>query len=384
MRDDNERGVGMPQLYIYGDRALCEESLIASTDSELRALAKDTPPIVRATSFAQVESFRGSSTEDGGTDGAQTPSPIGIGRPLSIEIGYVYTGMLTARGRPDMMIASSVKRLPIYDAAPRAVQALLEDLPKQHGFASLPANLPGTPLVYHTPSLTDRGITVTVEMVFDRFPAEAFDQVGNMLANAAGIPVFAPATAYLTAGSVIVKLISKIAEKVIDGSASFSENLNINVDRPLYEDTSPGMILLTPSHQLASMVEKETLKADLEHGLLTAGGHPYDGQDPYMILTLDGSDRPDYKDFAPTMASAALLDRFLHTGENRPTPTGLVLEALQAYNDIHYRGRADAIKKRLDALPDQSSEEAVRLKKLLDAYIKNIDNDLLKPASNGS
>ncbi len=178
-----------------------------------------------------------------------------------------------------------------------------------------------------------------------------------------------------------MKLFSRVAEKVIDGKVSFSENLSINVDRPLYEDTSPGMILLSPSRNLTRMVESSTLKADIQHGLVTVTGESYDGPDPYMILTLDGSDRPDYKDFAPTMASAILLDRFLHTSENRPTPTGLAIEALQAYNDIHYRSQADAIWTQMKSLPDQNSEAAAKLRKLYEAYVKNIDNELLRPKS---
>lgn len=367
----------MPQFYGYGQQLMTEAEILGASDAELRALARSQASLRDSLDVARSRAF--------GMAAATAASPIGIGRPLSVEIAYVYTGVLSKKGwnRPDLMLASSVKRLPLYDAAPRAIQALLRSLPENHGFASLPATEPGTPLVYHTPSLTDRGVTVTIEMVFDRFPSETFDQVGNMLATAGGIPVFAPASAYLMAGSLIVKLFAKVAEAIVDGRPTFSQNLNINVERPLYEDTSPGLLLLAPAGRLADGLARKEYQIDVERGLLHAQGQlqgqPYAGPDPYVVVSLDGTPRPDYAGFAPTLAAASILDRFLHTGEGRPTTTGLVVDALKAYNDVQYRMMADSAKKRLDALEDQNGEEGAHLKKLLDAYVKNIGNEDLRP-----
>jgi hypothetical protein len=271
-----------------------------------------------------------------------------------------------------------VKQLPVYDAAPRAMQALIPKVDESYGFGSLPANLPGSPLLYYTPALTNRGLTVTLEMVFDRFPDDAFQQIGNMLGVAAGIPVFAPASAYLLAGSMIVKLFAKVAEMLVDGRPAFSQSLSISVDRPLYEDTAPGFLLLTPSNVLAANLTNGKFKVDPVRGLVDGTNGAYAGPDPYIVVGLDGTPRPDYADFTPTLATAAVLSRFLHLGDGQPTPTGLIVDALKAYNDIYYRSRADATRKQLDGL-DPTSEEALKLKRLLDAYVKNIGNDDLKP-----
>lgn len=362
----------MPQFYGYGDRLISEAAVLAASDTDLRELAARRPS-------GTLRLARGGSESAGAS--AAIASPIGIGKPLSVEITYVYTGVLSKKGwdKPDMLLASSVKRLPLYDAAPRAIQALLQSLPENHGMGSLPANVPGTPLVFHSPSLTDRGVTVTIEMVFDRFPSEAFDQVGNMLATAAGIPVFAPASAYLMAGSVIVKLVSKVAEAIVDGRPTFLQNLNINVDRPLYEDTSPGLILLTPAGGLADGLAAGRYTVNVERGLIDTAGQAYGGPDPYVVVGLDGSPRPDYSNFTPTMATASILDRFLHAGEGRPTTTGLIVDALKAYNDVQYRLLADSARKRLAGIAEPDGPEAKQLKTLIDAYIKNIGNEDLRP-----
>lgn len=367
----------MPQFYGYGNSLVSSEQFMQASDKELRKLASGAPP-------AALVSAR-FATRLSGLNFAAAPQPtaIGIGRPLSAELAYVYTGSLSKPGwhRPDMLLASSVKKLPVYDAAPRAMQTVLQGVSEKFGFSSLPANIPGTPLIYHTPSLTDRGITVTIEMIFDRFPSETFDQIGNMLSTAAGIPVFAPAGAYLMAGSIIVKLFAKVAEAIIDGRPAFAENLNINVDRPLYQDTAPGFLVLCPPGTLAGAIGRKEFIPAGDRGLISAGGGaPYNGPDPYVIVSLDGSDRTDYASFTPTMAAASVLSRFLHIGDGQPTATGLMIEALKAYNDIHYRSLADSAKKRLADL-DPNSEEAKNLKKLLEAYIKNIGNDDLRPAA---
>ena len=44
---------------------------------------------------------------------------------------------------------------------------------------------------------------------------------------------------------------------------------------------------------------------------LVSNGKPYDGDGPYIVLLLDGKKRK-FKDFTPTAATAALLEKFLN------------------------------------------------------------------------
>src|SRR5262249_24115675 len=107
-------------------------------------------------------------------------------------------------------------------------------------------------------------------------------------------------------------------------------------------------------------------------------GKPYDGTGAYVVASLDGTEREDYRSFAPTMASAALLDRFLHVGQQRPAGTDLVLQAMQAFHDIHFRAKAEEIRQKLADVPKDSAEEA-KLKEMFDAYVGNISDKTLQP-----
>ncbi|MEZ6235622.1 MAG: hypothetical protein R3B68_15660, partial [Phycisphaerales bacterium] len=164
---------------------------------------------------------------------------IGVNRPLTIEIAYVHTGIPTRGMGDDLLVTSSVKKLPVYASAPRAVNALVPDLRKgmDTRFDALPANLNATPVVYHSPAQTERGVVVTIELVWNRFNNELVQRVAGFLGGAAGIPLFAPAGSYLLAGSVLLKSIGNLLERLIDGRALFADTLTLSLGRPGLEDT---------------------------------------------------------------------------------------------------------------------------------------------------
>lgn len=360
----------MPQIFAFGERLYTERMLERTDPAELAALAAPE---------RRTRALRATAELPAADDESVPFVSLGIGKPLAVEIAHVYTGSLPGSSRSDMLLTSAVKRMPVFDAAPRAINALLSDVRTMARIDTLPAVTSGTPLVYYTPSLTDHGLAVTLEMVFDRFPEETFERIGSALGTAAGIPVFAPAGAYLMAGSLVLNVISKIAERVLDGSPDFSETFAISTDRSGWINTPPGFVLLTTSTQLASQAEREELTFRPRDGLVVkATDTAYAGPIPYIVLSLDGRNRPDYAEFAPTIASAAVLDRFLHTGD-RPKPTDILMESLKLYSDIHYAEKARSMARDLGRMPDHDSDDYKRTKTLFDAYIKNIGDERLRP-----
>jgi hypothetical protein len=359
----------MATIFGFGDVLISQkglDSMTASDISDLTERAGDDD------SFAAL------------APGSTPFSPIGLGKPISIEIAYVDTGGLAAPGffggRPGLLLTSAVKRLPIFESAPRAVNLIQDEVERGFQFSDLPATRPGTPLIYYSPALTDRGTAVTIELVFDKFPEDAIKQIGSLMGSAAGVPLFAPASLYLMAGGMLVKLFAQFAEKLADGKQSFSETLSIDIDRPGMPNTQPGFAILTNSSELERLVDERKLKFTAKDGLTnTADGKRYEGPAAYVVLKLDGTDRPDYTAFAPTMASAAILDRFLHTGSERPAGTDLILQSMKAFNDLHFRGKAEGIKRKL-AQVGADSEEGRKLKVLFGAYVKNISDTDLQPA----
>lgn len=302
---------------------------------------------------------------------------IGLGKPLAVEWRWVYLGKKIG-SRSDLFLASSVRRLPIFDAAPRAVSVLWEDIRPGESFASIPTTVPGTRLIYYTPALTDRGITVQLEMIFDRFPDQGVQQIGSLLQGAAAVPIFAPASAYLLGAGVLVKAVGKLAERMIDGKALFHEWFDLSFEQAGNFNSREGYVVLSDGSDVREGARAGTLVFHPEEGLKHAAtGLPYSGPSAYVVLSLDGRERRDYKDFAPRLASAALLDRFLHAGESRPAATELLLEGIKAFNDVAFRNQALETKGELAELrPDDPRRSA--LQAALEAFNKNITDPSLR------
>ena len=103
--------------------------------------------------------------------------PIGMGKPLTIEIRHIYTGqfpktrrvfrngLLPDRAR-DMLVTSAVRSQTVAAAAPRAVNVLEQDV-KPHSHWNNPSAVKrGTRLVYYSPAQLDRQTDLTLEVGF--------------------------------------------------------------------------------------------------------------------------------------------------------------------------------------------------------------------------
>ena len=89
-----------------------------------RAVEVSKSPRSRRSKPAALDFSTGTVTDDGvlaaRKDSAPDFQPVGIGKPLSIEIAGIFTGDApsTALGQPpDLLVASAVKSLVTYDAA---------------------------------------------------------------------------------------------------------------------------------------------------------------------------------------------------------------------------------------------------------------------------
>src|SRR5690606_36440524 len=103
----------------------------------------------------------------------------------------------------------------------------------------------------------------------------------------------------------------------------------------------------------------------------------YKGKAPYMIILLDGRKRDDLLSFSPTLASAAVLQKFYGPDSTTSELTSTLQEAMQLYNDAGYRAKGEKLKKQLKGL-DKTSGDYEKLKALYEAYSMNIENETLK------
>jgi hypothetical protein len=115
-----------------------------------------------------------------------------------------------------------------------------------------------------------------------------------------------------------------------------------------------------------------------KRGLIDSSSQPYTGDEPYIVLSLDGKQRDEFSTFTPTAASAAVMEKFFNLKDGTETAIDTLVSAVQLYNDSKYRSQADSVKQKLDAAA-AGSDEAKALQERYNPLLANIQNDALKP-----
>ncbi len=357
-----------------------------------RSKAQQKAGTARARKAVSLEFTTGSVTDEqvltARQDAAPDFQPVGIGRPLSIEIAGIYTGDApnSALGqKPDLLVTSAVKSLVTFDAAPRAINQLIRKV-KDVTYYPPSALNQGCPIVYYTPALADETLLCSFELLAENFTSHSASVISKLMAAAGGLPVFAPASLYLIAGSELTKIIGDLS-KLIPGKQPFLRD-----DLNLYFST-PG---LEPGIAHAAVIYNQSDEGELSHckvdkigrqsrvrlALVDGEGNEYQGPAPYMIALIDGRARPDLAGFSPRLASAALLERFYTAGSEAEGKLDTIFTAaLELYNDYTFRLKAEDFKNQISALdsaePGYAAEKA-RLEKLMAACKGNIRTEVLK------
>ena len=90
-----------------------------------------------------------------------------------------------------------------------------------------------------------------------------------------------------------------------------------------------------------------------------------------------GSSQPSLTNFAPLMASASLLGRFVSQKQGSEVMMDTVLSAMQLYNDFTYRKKAEELQQQVAALP-AASEVRKKLEDQVAALNASISETRLK------
>jgi hypothetical protein len=306
---------------------------------------------------------------------------IAIGKPLTIEIRHVYTGRHPKthvfHETADMLVTSALKSIATFNSAPRAVNFAVRRVKPNHGFSQVPATDQGTPLVSYSPALTEYNTVLTLEIGFDEFNEQALKVLGNAFSVAAGIPVFTAANKYLLAASAITKIAADLGSFLFDKGPVFAATEPIELLHPGAPKTSAGYRLITDDQLDHATLSRLTISNAGK--LVDRNGRPYEGDLPYIVISLDGRANDTYKQFTPTAASAALLDKYYAIREGQTQELGPILDALKLYNDMKFRTQADDIKQRMAGL-DPNSAEYNQKKVEYEAAVANIVNAVLRPA----
>tara|TARA_R110002096_G_scaffold275915_4_gene469629 strand:+ start:1304 stop:2422 length:1119 start_codon:yes stop_codon:yes gene_type:complete len=371
----------MSLIYYVGETPVFEQE--ASEKLYSGELSKFDNAVKNGTSF-EINVENGILKSDDSS--FQSFEPIGIGKPLSIEILNVYSGDAPERflGKKDLLVVSGVKSVATYDAAPKAINQIIEKLnDKKHYKPSAFNN--GSSIVYYTPALDMGTVLCSFELVADSFNEEIFESVSGLLSKAGGIPVFAPATGVLLAGSVLANMASKLGKAIFESKPFFKGDFNIILD-------SPGQILTKANHiaiidsnhtnEFINYIPKTVTIGNVSEIKLVnkLNDKPYSGDAPYVLISVDGRKRDDLKAFAPTLASASIIEKF-YGADTGTQSIEVIKDAMELYNDYSYYKKAIKQKEKIEKL-DSSSKEYKDGETLLGAYLENIDSELFKTSLN--
>lgn len=303
---------------------------------------------------------------------------IGFGKPLLIQIRHLYTGCYPKesffRRSKDLLVTSALRDLAVYNASPRAVNFIQRDVATGLNLQVPRAYDQGTPVIYYTPAITASSIILTIDISFDNFPEELVKSASTALFGLAGVPMFMPYAGYLMGASTVVKLASEYGNALFDSGPAFSATVRLDFDMPgAAESQSNFRVICEPDFDPTSLNFEEG------KGLVTSEGKRYDGKSPYVVVSLDGKNRDnEFGHFTPTLATAALLQRFYSSREKSEATLDGISGVAKVFNDIQFREKALAVKQKMTGIAADSEEHKL-LKTRFEALVANIGSDDLKP-----
>jgi hypothetical protein len=219
----------------------------------------------------------------------------------------------------------------------------------------------------------DSTIFTTFQIAFDKFPNEIIDKLGDAIIRAAGIPIFAAQSIYLSAAGSLLKLASNLGHIFLDGKNVYSFSHEVELTHPGVPPASAGWRVLTQETETDDFLQN--LQVGTDGRLMEEEGSPYRGQYPYIVISLDGRKNDSYKEFTRTAISAVLLDKFFGVQEGQTVAMDKVLEGLKLYSDYHFRNEAEIVQKELNEMTPTDPEytaKQTRLKALKDNILDPI------------
>ncbi len=371
----------MPLYFAIGNVIVSRDEL-RQKSSELATLHRAVEANNRDISVAFSTGLISSDAMLASAPAPGTFTPIGMGKPLTVQIRHVYTGEFPHSSffspRKDMILTSAIKDITVYNAASRAVNFVRKSVPAASNFDSPKASEDGTPLVCYVPAITSPSSVLTLELVFDVFPDDFFGKLSSTFSNLSGIPIFLPSSGYLLAGSVLVKLVGNLGHALFDGKPAFDPNVSLDFD-------VPGVPPITADFRVVCNSDFDPTPFHFVpgKGLVDQAGKTYSGIAPYIVLSLDGKEQPHFANFTQTVASASLLKQFFDVQDGSSAVLDTFVDAMRLLNDSKLRTEADKVQAQIDTLitggADANSDDVKSLKERKKALAANILAEVLKP-----
>jgi hypothetical protein len=178
---------------------------------------------------------------------------------------------------------------------------------------------------------------------------------------------------------MLAKLVGKAGEAIFDGKPVFNSSDAINIALAGSPAMQPGFALITTQNVDAIDPNfRKDYQVNEAGQVVDKNKNSYQGDMPYLVVSLDGAVQEELTSFAPTAASAAVLSRFFGIKDGQQLPLDTIIDAIKLYNDLSYRKQIDSLDKQLQGLPAGDPKRAP-LEDKRKALLANIVEDLLKP-----
>lgn len=308
---------------------------------------------------------------------------IGFAKPITIHIERVYTGKYPKLGwkkKKDMIITTAYKSENIVGASPRSFNWIEKGIQESHkSYTTVSATQEGTNLVYAKPAIDKDALILTIDLSFDDFDDKLLDIFSGIMSSAGALPAFSAYSPYLMVAGKLTNLGKEIGNRILDSKPEISLDAKLYFRRAGKIPVKKGKIAIV-SEDFARVVKNTFTISDDDRLIDKASGKDYTDDQPYVILSLDGAPLSnELQDFAPTLASAAQLRRFLAVNDGEDTDADIIIDALKLYSDFKFRTEAEELKILLDK-KDLSETEKRRIRDELNAVTQNIMNDIMRPA----
>ncbi|MBB3042969.1 hypothetical protein KM427_04870 [Nocardioides sp. LMS-CY] len=334
------------------------------------------------------------------TSGGVHTTPLGFGMPLSIRILSMYAGQDRHK---KLLLSSAVKSRAVYDAAPRAMHYVFDEVPSDRLLKPSPAQA-GSRIVYYSPAVLDTALDLEVRFSFDDFDLDQATKWLEVASAVAELPVFAVSTTLGGAGGAaagksvlyFAKQAVQFALNAIDGwvdnDNDWAPTWTLSLDRGSsgLAEAEPGYVLLYGDGEAAEVLapvdgdlndqqllpRSKAYRVDPTNGTVVYADQPNQVvlDEPYVLAYVNGAEEPDLAGWKAAAVSAALTEKFLNVSGPTAADVG---ELLTGFNDMYMARRYSETTEKLKS-KRLSEEERKVLTRKRDAFLKNIQDDDVK------
>src|SRR5690606_11648087 len=192
---------------------------------------------------------------------------------------------------------SGIKSLATHDSAPKAINQIVKKI-SDHSYYKPNAFDRGSSIIYYTPSLDIETILCSFHLVADTFNEKTFQRISEMMKAAGSLPVFAPAQGVLIAGGIISDMVGNLGKAIFESNPFFKGNLEIKLNSPGQIITKASHVAIIEDQHYTEFINYKTQNINMNGNssmrlVNKISGETYRGDKPYLLLSIDGRQRPD-------------------------------------------------------------------------------------------